>query len=55
LLFTLPFLSSPKVTYSLCERGVRLENYFLSPLMYLEQLESINHMFSRPPSITYIE
>jgi hypothetical protein len=52
---TLPFLSSLKVTYSLRERGVRLENHFLSPVMCLEQLESINHLFSRTPSITYIE
>jgi hypothetical protein len=47
---TLPFLSSPKVTYSLFERGVRLENYFLSPVMYCEQSE-----FSKPPSVAYIE
>jgi hypothetical protein len=26
---TLPYLSTPKVTYSLCDRGVRLENHFL--------------------------
>jgi hypothetical protein len=52
---TLPFLSSLKVTYSLCERRVRLENNFLSPTMCHEQLESINHLISTPPSITYIE
>jgi hypothetical protein len=46
---TLPFLSSPKVTYSLCDRGVRLENHFLFPAMCHEQPESMNHM-----SITYI-
>jgi hypothetical protein len=24
----LPFLSSPNITYSLCDRGVRLESHF---------------------------
>jgi hypothetical protein len=52
---TLPFFSSPKVTYSFGERGVRLGNDFLSPIMCREQSESINHLFSRPPYITYIE
>jgi hypothetical protein len=51
---TLPFLSSPKVTYFLCDRGVRLENHFLSPVMCPEQPNSMSHMFSKPPSITYI-
>jgi hypothetical protein len=51
---TLPFLSSPKVTYSLRDRGVRPENHFLSPVMCHEQAESMSHVFSRPPSITYI-
>jgi hypothetical protein len=50
----LPFLSSTKVTYSLCDRGVRLENYFLFLFMCHEQPESMSHVFSRPPSITYI-
>jgi hypothetical protein len=50
---TLSFLSSPKVTYSLCDRGVRLENYFLFPVMCLELLGSMSHLFSKPPSITY--
>jgi hypothetical protein len=51
---TLPFLSSPKVTYSLCDRGVRLENHFLFLIMCHEQPESMSHMSSKPPSITYI-
>jgi hypothetical protein len=51
---TLPFLSSPKVTYSLCDRGVKLENYFLFPVMCHEQPESMSHVSSKPPSITYI-
>jgi hypothetical protein len=34
--------------------GVRLENHLAIPVMCQEQPESINHMFSRPPSITYI-
>jgi hypothetical protein len=34
---------------------VRLEKYFLLPVMCCEQLKFINHLFSRPPSITYIE
>jgi hypothetical protein len=51
--FTL--LVIPKVTYSLYERGVGLENHFLSPAMCLEQPKSINYLFSKPPSITYIE
>jgi hypothetical protein len=38
----------------LCDRGVRLENYFLLSVMCREQPESMNHVFSRPPSITYI-
>jgi hypothetical protein len=50
----LPFLSSPKVTYSLCDRGVRLKNYFMSPVICHEQQESMSHMFSKPSSITYI-
>jgi hypothetical protein len=54
VLNTLPFLSSPKVTYSLCDRGVRLENHFLFLVMCLKQPESMSHVFSRPPSITYI-
>jgi hypothetical protein len=49
----LPFLSSSKVTYSLCDRGVRLENYFLFSVMCCEQPESIRHVSSKPPSITY--
>jgi hypothetical protein len=51
---TLPFLSSLKVTYSLCDRGVRLENHFLFLVMCREQPESMSHMSSKPPSITYI-
>jgi hypothetical protein len=54
LVLTLPFLSSPKVTYSLCDRGVRLRNHFLFPVLCHEQSESMSHVFSRPPSITYI-
>jgi hypothetical protein len=50
---TLSFFSSSKVTYSLCDRGVRVENHFLFPVMCLEQLESMIHLFSRPLSITY--
>jgi hypothetical protein len=46
-------LSSPKVTYSLCDRGVRLENHFLFPVMSHKQPESMSHMSSKPPSITY--
>jgi hypothetical protein len=42
------------VTYSLCDGVVRLENHFLFPIMCLEQPESMSHLFSRPPSITYI-
>jgi hypothetical protein len=50
---TLPFLSFLKVTYSWCDRGVRLENHFLFPIMCHEQPESISHLSSRPLSITY--
>jgi hypothetical protein len=50
----LPFLSSPKVTYSLCDRGVRLENHFLFLVMCHEQPKSMSHVSSKPPSITYI-
>jgi hypothetical protein len=46
---TLPFLSSPKVTYSLCDRGARLQNHFLFPVMCHEQPESMSHMSSKPP------
>jgi hypothetical protein len=38
----------------LCDRGVRLKNHFLFSVMCLEQQEFMSHMFSRPPSITYI-
>jgi hypothetical protein len=51
---TLPFLSSPKVIYSLCDRGVRLEYHFLFPVMCHEELKSMSHVFSSRPSITYI-
>jgi hypothetical protein len=34
--------------------GVRLENHLATLVMYRKQSESINHMFPRPPSITYI-
>jgi hypothetical protein len=47
-------LSSSKVTYSLCDRGVRLENHFLFLLMCHEQPESMSHMSSKPLFITYI-
>jgi hypothetical protein len=51
---TFPFLSSPKVAYSLCDRGVRLENHFLSLVMCHEQPESMSHLSSKPPFNTYI-
>jgi hypothetical protein len=47
-------LSSLNVIYSVCDRGLRLENHFLFPVMYREESESMSHMFSKPPSITYI-
>jgi hypothetical protein len=47
-------LSSPKVTYSLCDRGVRLENHFLFPVICHEQPESMSYVSFKPPSITYI-
>jgi hypothetical protein len=50
----LTLLVIPKVTYSLCDKGVRLENHFLFLIMYFEQPESMSHVFSRPLSITYI-
>jgi hypothetical protein len=34
--------------------GVRLENHLTTLVMCREQPESINHMFSRPPSTNYI-
>jgi hypothetical protein len=37
-----------------CDRGVRLENHFLFPIMCHEQPESMSHLSSRPPSSTYI-
>jgi hypothetical protein len=52
---TLPFLSSSKVTYSLCDRGVRLESHFLFSVMYREQPESMSHVSFKHPSITYTE
>jgi hypothetical protein len=51
---TLPLLSSLKVTYSLCDRGVRLENHLLFPVICREQPEFMSHVSSKPPSITYI-
>jgi hypothetical protein len=50
----LTLLVIPKVTYSMCDRGVRLDNHFLFLVMCLEQSESMSHLFSMPPSITYI-
>jgi hypothetical protein len=47
----LVILKSP---FSLCDRRVRLENHLLFPVMCCEQSESMSHVFSRPPSITYI-
>jgi hypothetical protein len=49
----LTFFIISKVIYSLCDRGVMLENHFLFLIMCLEQPESMSHMFSRPPFITY--
>jgi hypothetical protein len=49
---TLPFLLSPKVTYSLCDRRMRLENHFLFPVMCREQPKSMSHISFKPPSIT---
>jgi hypothetical protein len=49
----LTLLVIPKITYSLCDRGVRLENHFLFTVMGREQLESMSHVSSKPPSITY--
>jgi hypothetical protein len=40
-------------SHSLCDRGVRLENHFLFLVMCHEQLESMSHVSSKPPSITY--
>jgi hypothetical protein len=34
--------------------GVTLENHLATPVMCREQPESINHIFSNPPSNTYI-
>jgi hypothetical protein len=39
----------------LCDRGVRLENRFLSLVMCHEQPKSMRHLSSRPPFNTYIE
>jgi hypothetical protein len=50
----LTFLVIPKVTYSLCDRGVRLDNHFLFLFMCREQSESMSHVFSRTLSITCI-
>jgi hypothetical protein len=50
----LTFLVIPKVTCSLCDRGMRLENHFLFPVMCHEQPESMSHVPSKPLSITYI-
>jgi hypothetical protein len=33
---------------------MRLENHFLSAVMCHDQLESMSHVFFKPPSITYI-
>jgi hypothetical protein len=33
---------------------MRLENHFLIPVMCHEQPESMSHLSSKPPSITYI-
>jgi hypothetical protein len=33
---------------------VMLENHFLFPIMCHEQLESMSHLSSRPPSSTYM-
>jgi hypothetical protein len=42
------------ITYSLCDRGVRLKKYFLFPVMCHEQPESMSNVSSRHLSITYI-
>jgi hypothetical protein len=39
----------------LCDRKMRIENHFLSSVMCHEQPKSMSHVFSKPPSITYIE
>jgi hypothetical protein len=53
LYFTFLVVSESHIFFVL--HGVRLENHFLSPVMCREQPESINHMFSNPPSFMYIE
>src|SRR6266511_1510638 len=49
-LLTLPRPLSPKVMYSLCITGVRLENHLVFPVLCREQPESMSHMSSTPPS-----
>src|SRR5579883_1164447 len=49
---TLPRPLSPKVMYSLCITGVRLENHRELPVMCCEHLESTSQTSSRPPSCT---
>src|SRR5579883_3049796 len=49
---TLPRPLSPKVMYSLCITGVRLENHCELPVMCLEHPESTSQTSSRPPSCT---
>jgi hypothetical protein len=41
---------SPKVMYLFVTIGTRLENHPLSPVICLEQLESINQMFFKSPA-----
>jgi hypothetical protein len=48
----LTLLVIPKVTYSSCDKGVRLENHFLSSVMHQEQPESMSHLSSKHPSNT---
>jgi hypothetical protein len=50
----LTLLVIPKSHILLCDRGVRLENHFLFPIICREQPESMSHVSSMPPSITYI-
>jgi hypothetical protein len=49
------FLVIPESHIFFVLHGVRLENHLASPVMCQEQPESINHMFSNPPSFIYIE
>ena len=51
---TFPLPLSPNTIYSFERIGVRLENHLSFSVIWREQLESMIHLFSKPPACTSV-